>query len=69
MELFSRIWWPQRCLWPVNHGDGVEGESSCAVVIKELVPINGDNIKIPVKNTGRIIFLIIFMSFDNATNT
>ena len=48
---------------------GVEDESSCAVVIKELMPTNGDNIKIPIKNIGRITFLLTLMPFDNATNT
>jgi hypothetical protein len=32
-------------------------EFSCAMVNKGLMPINGESIKIPIKNEGRIISL------------
>ena len=35
----------------------IEFSCAVAVAIKGLIPINGDTIKMPVKNKGRRIFL------------
>ena len=46
-----------------------EDEASCAVVINGLIPINGEIIKSPIKNTDRRILLLILIGFYNVTNT
>jgi hypothetical protein len=40
-----------------EEGEEAGEEFSCAMVNKGLMPINGESIKIPIKNEGRIIFL------------